>query len=83
MTNSHPTIWNAKNLSELCDSLNALRDEIISRDDRHSRLEDEIDLTSLPTFGSNPPRDTAEIWSFDDENLLISRNDGGFELMAR
>ncbi|MDY0164305.1 hypothetical protein [Desulfobotulus sp.] len=35
-----------------------------------------IDMSQLPTFGGEEPSDTQDIWSWDDEYLLVSWENG-------
>lgn len=30
-----------------------------------------VDICALPTFGGEPPADTQEVWSWDEDNLLV------------
>lgn len=34
---------------------------------------EDADLSGLPSFGGDAPDDTAEVWSWDAENLLVGR----------
>ena len=51
-------IKNAENLNELCEILNELNES------------EEIDFSNLPTFGKEIS-DTAEVWSWDETDILI------------
>jgi hypothetical protein len=54
------------NLQALCDALNEFEP---SHD--NERLEDTCDLCNLPTFGGAAPADTAGIWSWDADSVLV------------
>lgn len=43
----------------------------------------EIDLTSLPTFGGEVPRDTRGVWSWDRERLLIGESTDDLKIVTR
>ena len=36
----------------------------------------DVDMTSLPTFGGEEPKDTAGVWSWDEKNLLVGDDVG-------
>jgi len=61
---------NANSLDKLVDILNDWAKAIADDDD----LVDDYpsDLTSLPTFGVPDVVDTSEVWSWDDDRLLVS-----------
>jgi len=77
MNTLNQQIENAKNLDELLDTLNGYES-----DDK--KLDEAIDLCSLPTFGKEP-QDTMEIFSWDDDRVLIQNEYVGpaFELVER
>lgn len=43
----------------------------------------EYDATSLPKFGGDEPASTVEIWSWDENHLLIGRSSDDFEVVPR
>lgn len=63
-------INNATNVVELAAALNSLETATIASG---RKLDEVIDLSSLPTFGEYLG-DTSEIFSWDDKNFLV--NDG-------
>jgi hypothetical protein len=76
-------ITNANNLDEL---LAALReaDLILKTADcdlTQTRLEDLVDLTSLPNCGGVEPADTSGVWSWDAQRLLVG--DADWEIVSR
>jgi len=44
---------------------------------------DYIDWSSLPTFGGDEPDDTTEVWSWDEENLLVGTCCSDWEIISR
>lgn len=66
-------ISEAANLEELLD---ALRDIEVALADTESddplcvRVDEMIDVTTLPTYGGEVPSDTTGIWSWDTERVL-------------
>ena len=69
----HPTqkaVNAARNLSELCQALNAHEaDEETPID-----LEQVVDLCGLPTFGGEAPKSLENIWSWDAESVVWFEN---------
>ena len=61
---------NANTLEELCEALDYL-DTYGPHDIFYSN-----DITSLPTFGGREPRDTTDIWSWNEESFLLKEDDG-------
>ena len=57
-------ISDASSLSDLAAALRATRN--LPADDQ-----DNVNWTSLPTFGGTEPDDTREVWSWDADNLLV------------
>lgn len=57
----------AQSLSELVKILNEISTKIAPMG---LKLDEIIDLSSLPTYGGNNPRDTFEIFSWDEGNIL-------------
>jgi hypothetical protein len=77
MENFSQIIKSSKNLDELADNLNSYeagKDEL--------KIDEVIDLSSLPTFGKIIPRSTIEIFSWDSERVLIQGSEG-FEIQAK
>ena len=74
--NTKQQVAEAKNLSALRDALNNF-----TPSNEHQRLEDVVDLCGLPTFGGADPVDTAEVWSWDAENVLL--HDGNIYVIER
>jgi hypothetical protein len=71
----------AHSLAALCDAVNGAAAYILKND--LGDLDNHIDVSSLPTFGGEEPRDTTEIWSWDAEDLMIIGPDGKFVLVFR
>jgi hypothetical protein len=44
---------------------------------------DAVDMTELPTFGGEEPRDTHGVWSWDNERLLVGDCIADFRIVAR
>ena len=40
-------------------------------------------MTELPTFGGNTPKDTAGIWSWDEDSLLVGEGTDDLEIVPR
>lgn len=72
-------IEDASNLDDLAEALNSLAG--IDPDLREA-VEDEIDMTSLPTFGGPEPDDTLGVWSWDETRLLVGDSQP-FEIVPR
>ena len=73
----------ARSLVDLRDALNELREacsEETAYDRRHA--DEQVDMHALPTFGREP-KDTPEIWSWNDGFFLVQDHDGAFELRER
>jgi len=66
-----PLIFGAS-LEECCDYLNGLDDETSQR----------IDLTSLPTFGGSDIENTSEVFSWDENRVLV-QGEQSWELQRR
>ena len=49
-----------------------------------TRLEDsrEVDMTSLPTFGGNEPKDTQGVWSWDATHMIVGTG-SDYEIVDR
>lgn len=77
--NAIQAITAAGTLQALCDALNAYRPE----DHDGRTLEESIDLADLPTFGSEKPADTRDIYSYNDTHFLVPAAGEGYELEAR
>ena len=43
----------------------------------------ELDWTSLPTFGGDEPSDTSEVWSWDEDRLIVGTGANNIEIMER
>lgn len=52
------------------------------RDVLNARALNGFDVSSLPTFGGDTPEDTHEVYSWDEENVLIWDGDN-WEIAAR
>jgi len=44
---------------------------------------DELDMTSLPTFGGTEPADTSGVWSWDSTRLLVGAGGDDLEIVDR
>lgn len=71
-------IKNAKTLTELCGILNKMSES-------YSDLSDHFDLSALPTFGGPDVRDTSEVYSWDEFNILTNSrsHDNEWSIEAR
>ena len=43
----------------------------------------ELDYSSLPTFGGEEPSETSEIWSWDNDSILVGRSADDMEIISR
>jgi hypothetical protein len=50
-----------QSLRDLADALNEIDDNDL----------DIVDLSALPTFGGEMPRDTIDVWSWDAEHVML------------
>jgi hypothetical protein len=76
VTNARAAIAAASSLTAL---LQALRD---TRALTHTE-QDEIDWTSLQTFGGDEPDSTRGVWSWDAENLLVGTCADDLKIISR
>lgn len=73
-------ITGAASLGGLASALNKAEAEIKAQDSG-LRIEDLVDLSSLPVFSDVGPSDTSEIWSYNAVGrILVSRSDGKFDV---
>lgn len=42
-----------------------------------------VNLTKLPTFGGEPPRDTKDVLSWDENHVLVTTETGAFAIRGR
>jgi hypothetical protein len=56
----------------LCDTLNAIPDELAGD---WETIDQYVSLSDLPTFGGPDPENTSEVWSWDSENYLSGENE--------
>jgi len=73
MNPTQSAVNGAANLQDLCDILNA--HEITDDGENVETLADVVDLCGLPTFGGTPPSNTAEVWSWDSDSVLLFNNE--------
>ena len=59
------------NLRELCEWANEHREDEM------------VDWTSLPTFGGEEPESTIDIWSWDQDSLMLHDSYYGFYISPR
>ncbi len=72
-------IENATSLVELCDAINSFE---YSHDDGR-KLDEIVDMSSLPTFGGDDI-DRIGAWSWDADNVLVQdTGTGDFEIETR
>lgn len=81
-------IENAKTLSDLCDALNEFEDHIEQLNKESGefyRASDYVEMCDLQTFSDNDPKDTIEIFSWNDTHALIQNtcNGDAWELVER
>lgn len=75
-------IKSASSLRELCDAINEFRDASDDEADDENELKRRgVDLCQLPAFGGPEPRDTTNVWSWDEDSLMIANGD--MEIIAR
>jgi|TARA_R110000744_G_scaffold119596_3_gene223032 hypothetical protein len=41
------------------------------------------EMSGLPTFGGTEPSDTAEVWSWDKDRLIVGTHPGDYEIANR
>ena len=70
------TKWNHNfdGLGALCDALNEKEKEICDRYPFVDEIESYFKLSELPTFGGTDPSDTEDVWSWDEDHLLMYEN---------
>lgn len=74
------SIDQAESLVDLCESLNNLEEylkDFNQLDNDFLKIDECVDLTDLKTFGNKEPKDTMEIYSWDDERCMISSTNTG------
>lgn len=79
-TNLTAAIKNATSLDELLSALNAA-EATLRETESPLRIDELVDLSSLPTFGGEEPKDTAGVWSWDADRLLVG--EGEWEIVSR
>lgn len=62
-------IGGCKNLVELCETINSAESAFL----------DAVDFSDLPTFGGETPADTTDVYSWDQNSLMVSM-DGGSKM---
>ncbi len=40
-------------------------------------------MTSLPTFGGDAPDDTREVWSWNEDSLIVGGSSDDYEIVSR
>ena len=60
-------------VEQLCDRLNSIYERCR---EQGIKMEDVIDITSLPAFSLSEPEDTTGIYSWDEEYFLYADSDG-------
>lgn len=70
MTAISTAINTAPTLTDLCAILNRLQKACTAT--FACKLEEVVDLSALPTFGGEEPRNTAGIFSWDADRLLLA-----------
>jgi hypothetical protein len=74
----------ASTLRELCDSINEFRDACDEGTDTENAMHSRgVDMCDLPLFGGPEPRDTTNIWSWDEDSLMIADDDGDMKIIDR
>lgn len=83
-------IKDATDLAALCDAANAFRRACVGvaadgydLDQEHELRARGVDLTSLKTFGGKEPHDTVGVWSWSENELLVSDENGQMEIVSR
>jgi hypothetical protein len=81
---SQRLIENAEDLEELCDALNEIHADLAENETMEDRLSGNThDLCSLPVFSKNDLSDTRGVWSYDDDNAIVTSDDNAFEIKPR
>ena len=63
---------NVTSLDELAELLNKIMGEILKEEiGSGRRVDDGIRYDELPTFGGSEPKDTGDVWSWDETHLLV------------
>jgi hypothetical protein len=75
MTKTRRSIMKATSLDGLANALDAARDKDL--------YDLGVDIAALPTFGGYEPPNTDRIWSWDQDRLLVSGENGGFKIVDR
>ncbi len=60
----------SENLESLCENLEKL-EKALENNSENKKIEDYVDCTNLPTFGSKEPEDASWIFSYDETNYLV------------
>jgi hypothetical protein len=77
-------IKSASTLRELCDSINDFRAASDDETDDENELKRRgVDMCALPLFGGPEPQDTTNIWSWDEDSLMIADDDGDMKIVDR
>jgi len=76
-------IRSATNLAALCAALNAHTSTARALE-AETGEQDHVDMTDLPTFGGDEPRDTSNTWSWDATHQVEQDLSGsGWKIVAR
>lgn len=77
------SIKNASCLSELLEAIDEAYNAILNEAYDTIQYTHELDrlMADLPTFGGEEPKDTASVWSWDEDDLLVG--EGDFEIVSR
>lgn len=67
----------ATNLRELMSIVSAAREKMSYQDYQN------LDLSDLPTFGGEPPRQTFMAWSWDTSSVLAGTGPSDWEIVPR
>jgi len=62
----------SENLSQLLETLRTIESVLSETDDCDPlRVDELVDVTSLPTYGGEDPENTVGVWSWDETSLLV------------
>jgi len=66
--NAQNQINNSTSLTELVSNLKSIQSEL----GEDTTIDQVVDCASFPTFGGYDPKNTKEVWSWDEKNVLVA-----------
>lgn len=64
----------------LTDLRETVQRELAAMDEQHRK---NADLSNLPTYGGDEPRDTYLVWSWDADSLLVGESPSDWKIISR